>query len=84
MLTSRREDQPTIETCRSKTNNTTRGTIETTMTHTKSLESKEEADPITKEVAVEAITKKPTTMPEWFLRISNLYLFEALSLRDET
>merc|ERR1712086_393877 len=44
-----------IETCKSKI----RGMTEMTMNPTKSLESKEEADPITKEVAVEAITKRP-------------------------
>jgi hypothetical protein len=50
-----------IETCKSKT----RGTTEMTTNPTKSLESKEEAVPITKEVAVEAITnKRPTTTLE--------------------
>jgi len=51
----RREELPMIETCKSKI----RGTTEMTTNPTKSLESKEEADPITKEVAVEAITKRP-------------------------
>ena len=50
----RREELPMIETCKSKI----RGTTEMTTNPTKSLESKEEADPITKEVAVEAITKR--------------------------
>lgn len=57
----RREELPMIETCKSKT----RGTTEMTTNPTKSLESKEEAVPITKEVAVEAITnKRPTTTLE--------------------
>lgn len=51
----RREELLTIETCKSKI----RGMTEMTTNPTKSLESKEEADPITKEVAVEAITKRP-------------------------
>jgi len=50
----RREELLTIETCKSKI----RGMTEMTTNPTKSLESKEEADPITKEVAVEAITKR--------------------------
>jgi len=74
----RREELPMIETCKSKT----RGMIEMTMNPIKSLESKEEADPITKEVAVEAITKRPlTTIPEWTHWIFELCLLKALSHR---
>lgn len=77
----RREELPTIETCKSKI----RGTTETTMNHTRSLESKEEADPITKEVVAEAITNKrtPATILECFHWISDLCLLEALSHRRD-